>query len=168
VRTSAQSLFVVLLIFAMAGCSSKDTKKQDAQTQTKGTKAEKTVDYCALASKDELAKLYRKPLYPTATGHGCMWSEKPGGMADLSLDVRDYQSKIRTYFPTALPKNVKLVDIKDLGDSGLMTVVDGELGVIVARKGNRVLQSAATFLDIKPGSEGQKILWRIYGRALDQ
>jgi hypothetical protein len=56
-------------------------------------------------------------------------------MADLSLDVRDYQSKIRTYFPTALPKNVKLVDIKDLGDSGLMTVVDGELGVIVARKG---------------------------------
>jgi hypothetical protein len=49
-----------------------------------------------------------------------------------------------------------------------MTVVDGELGVIVARKGNRVLQSAATFLDIKPGSEGQKILWRIYGRALDQ
>ena len=167
-RMSIRSLFVAALAFGVAGCSSKDAKKQDAQVQTAGTKIEKAVNYCALVSKDELAKIYRKPLFSTPTEHGCMWSEKPGGMAALSLDVREYQSKIRTYFPDKLPNNVKLVAIKDLGDSGLMTVVDGDLGVIVARKGTRVLQSAATFLELKPGSAGQKVLWQIYQRALDQ
>lgn len=165
-RISARSLVVVLLACAMAGCSPKNAKKEDAQAT--GATTEKAVDYCALASKDELAKLYRKALYPTATENGCMWSEKPGGMADLSLSILDDQRKLRTYFAADLPDNVKLVDITDLGDSGLMSVVDGTLGVIVVRKGNRVMQSAATFLDIKPGSEAQKVLWRIYGRALGQ
>jgi hypothetical protein len=163
---SARSFFVVLLVCVMAGCSPKETKKEDTQTKENGAKAEKPVDYCALAGKDDLATLYRKPLYPTATDNGCMWSEEPGGMADLSMSVLDYQRKLRTYFTTDLPDNVKLVEITDLGDSGLMTVVDGTLGVIVVRKGNHVLQSAATFLDIKPGSEAQKVLWQIYGRAL--
>jgi hypothetical protein len=45
-------------------------------------------------------------------------------------------------------------------------VVEGEVGVVVIRKGDRVLQSAATFLDIKPGSDQQQALWAIYRNIL--
>lgn len=166
-RIGARSLLAVLLVCVVAGCSSKDSKKQAADTQGSTATTEKTVDYCALASKADLAKLDRKPLYTTATQSGCMWSEEPNGMAELSMSIHAPLGKLRIYFATDLPSNVKLVDVKDLGDSGLMSVVDGNVGVVVVKKGNRVLQSA-NMLDIKPGSEGQKTLWQIYGRALDQ
>ncbi len=162
-RTTTRLAFGALLVFAMAGCSQGNDK-----TQANAAAAEKTVDYCGLVSNEELAKLYNKKLYPTAEDNGCMWSEKPGGMADLDLNVHQSKRDLRKYFAAELPSNVKLVKFIDLGDGGLMTVSDGSLGVIVVRKGSRVLQSAATFLDIKPGSEKQKMLWQIYARALDQ
>ena len=162
-QTAMRSLFAVLLVSAMTGCSPKGNKSQASNVNV-----EKTVDYCAIASKDDLAKLDRKPLYATAEDNGCMWSEKPGGMAYLDIRIHDNQRKLRDYFASDLPSNVKLVDITDLGDSGLMTVGDGTIGVVAIRKGNRTLQSAATFLDIKPGSAAQKVLWQIYGRALNQ
>ena len=58
--------------------------------------------------------------------------------------------------------------ISDLGDGGLMSVGEGELGVVVIRKGDRVLLSAVTFLDIKPGSKKQAVLWDIYRHILQQ
>lgn len=162
-RGSAHSALAALLALTMAACS-----QESASTQTSAAQVEKSVDYCALASDEELAKLYKKPLISTASDNGCMWSEKPGGMAYLDINVHDYQRDLRKYFDAQLPSYVKLVEITDLGDGGLMTVSEGSLGVVVVRKGDRVLQSAATFLDIKPGSEKQKILWQIYGRALAQ
>ncbi len=156
-------MLIVLLAFAMAGCTSKANNKQ-----ADATNIQKTVDYCALVSKAELAKLDRKPLYAKGSDNGCMWSEKSGGMAYLDVGIFDSQRKLRTYFATDLPSNVKLVKITDLGDAGLMSVADGTIGVVAIRKGNKILQSAATFLDIKPGSEGQKVLWQIYGSVLNQ
>ena len=152
------------LISAVAGCSPQKGNAQHADAP----QAEKSIDYCALASDADLAKLYRKKLFATAEDNGCMWSETKGGMADLELHVQASQGKLRAYFATDLPSNVKLVDISDLGDSGMMSVTDGTIGVVVIRKGNQDLQSAATFLDIKPGSDAQKVLWQIYGRALGQ
>jgi hypothetical protein len=43
-----------------------------------------------------------------------------------------------------------------------MSVSEGTLGVVVIHKGDRVLQSAVTFLDIKPGGSKQQVLWPIY------
>jgi hypothetical protein len=40
--------------------------------------------------------------------------------------------------------------------------------VIVIRKGDRVVQSSATFLDIEPGSAKQRVLWDIYRGILDR
>ena len=154
-----------LLAVALAACS----PSGDKTATTDSTAATETsVDYCALVSDAELAKLYRKKLYPTAEDNGCMWSETQGGMADLEFNVRQSSQDLRKYFNADLPSNVKLVKITDLGDDGLMSVGDGTLGVIVVRKGDRVLESAATFLDIEPGSDKQKTLWQIYARALAQ
>jgi hypothetical protein len=60
------------------------------------------------------------------------------------------------------------VAIIDLGDEGLMSVVEGSLGVIVIRKGKQVVVSAATFLDIESGSDKQRALWDIYRRLMNQ
>jgi len=49
-----------------------------------------------------------------------------------------------------------------------VNVSEGTLGVVVIRKGKLVLQSAVTFLDIKPGSKKQAILWGIYRRIVQQ
>jgi hypothetical protein len=167
-RKNTQLVCSAFLALAIAGCSPQKDNAQSNAQQADAPKVEKSVDYCALASKDDLAKLYRKPLFASAEDNGCMWSETKGGMADLELHVQDSQGKLRDYFATDLPSNVKLVDITDLGDSGMMSVTDGSIGVVVIRKGNKDLQSAATFLDIKPGSDAQKVLWQIYGRALGQ
>lgn len=125
------------------------------------------IDVCKQVSAEQLKKLYRKQLYPTAHDNECNWSEKPGGMAELSIQVRDVQGSLRDYFADPLPSDVKLVKITDLGDEGMMSVVDGELGVIVIRKGKRVLQSALTF-DTEPGSDKQAVLWDVYRGILKQ
>ncbi len=87
-------------------------------------------------------------------------------MAYLDIQYHKYSKDLREYFNEQLSDNVALEKIADLGDGGLMTVVDGSLGVIVIRKGDLVLQSAATFLDIELGSDQQKVLWDIYREIL--
>lgn len=126
------------------------------------------IDVCKLVSATQVQKLYRKPLYPTAHTNECQWSEKPGGMADMDIHVIDADGPLRDYFAKPLPSQLKLVEITDLGDEGLMSVGEGTLGVVEIRKGKRVLQSAVTFLDIEPGSDKQAVLWDIYRAILKQ
>lgn len=129
-------------------------------------RADKAIDVCGQVSAEQLAALYRKPLYPTTQENGCFWSLKPGAMAYLHIGVHERQRALRDYFNKELSPQVQLVPITDLGDEGLMTVTEGSLGVIVIRKGSRVLQSAATFLDIEPNSKQHKVLWEIYRQVL--
>ena len=126
------------------------------------------INVCKQVGAGQLKKLYRKHLYPTAYDNHCMWSEMPHGMADLDIKVQDARGPLRAYFVDPLPSRIKLVKISDLGDGGLMSVGEGELGVVVIRKGDRVLLSAVTFLDIKPGSKKQAVLWDIYRHILQQ
>jgi hypothetical protein len=128
----------------------------------------KDIDVCKAASKSELRQLYRKPLYAKAYGEHCLWSERPGGMAEFDIAVGDNFQPLRKNFDDPLPKRFKLVKITDLGSEGLMTVGEGTIGVVAIRRGDRLLKSAVTFLDIKPGSSKQKVLWNIYRRILKQ
>lgn len=88
-------------------------------------------------------------------------------MAYLHIGLHESSIPLRDYFNKELSSTTTLESITDLGDEGLMSVAEGSLGVIVIRKGNRVLQSAATFLDIEPGSDKQRVLWEIYRTLLD-
>ncbi len=124
------------------------------------------IDICNQVSAEQLTKLYRKHLYPSAHTNDCFWSEKPGAMAYMDINVHDVNRPLREYFAKTIPSHIKLVKITDLGDEGLMSVSEGSLGVVVIRKGDRVLQSAVTFLEIKPGSTQQAALWDIYRSVL--
>lgn len=124
------------------------------------------IDICALLGEADLAKLYRKKLYPNPNNGGCFWSKKPGGMAYLDISLHEHHKPLRQYFQADLPGHVKLVEIKDLGEEGLMTVSEGSLGVVVIKKGDWVLQSAVIFLDIVPGGKKQAALWEVYRRIL--
>ena len=128
--------------------------------------AAEALDICGLVSSEQLAALHRKPLYPKSQENGCYWSREPGTMAYLHIGVHDRSQPLRQYFNPQLSATTTLEPILDLGDEGLMSVVEGEIGVVVIRKGDRVLQSAATFLDIKPGSDQQQALWTIYRDVL--
>ena len=128
--------------------------------------AAEALDICSLVSSEQLAAVYRKPLYPTPQENGCYWSREPGTMAYLHIGVLESAQPLRQYFHPQLSATTTLEPILDLGDEGLMSVVEGEVGVVVIRKGDRVLQSAATFLDIKPGSDQQQALWTIYRDVL--
>ena len=128
--------------------------------------AAEALDICSLVSSEQLAALHRKPLYPKSQENGCYWSREPGTMAYLHIGVHDRSQPLRQYFNAQLSATTTLEPILDLGDEGLMSVVEGEIGVVVIRKGDRVLQSAATFLDIKPGSDQQQALWTIYRDVL--
>ena len=130
--------------------------------------AAEAVDICGLVSSEQLAAVYRKPLYPTPQENGCYWSREPGAMAYLHIGVLESAQPLRQYFHPQLSATTTLEPIIDLGDEGLMSVVEGEVGVVVIRKGDRVLQSAATFLDIKPGSDKQQVLWAIYRDVLER
>jgi hypothetical protein len=126
------------------------------------------IDICKQISAGQLKQLYRKKLYPTAYDNECFWSEQPGGMAEIDIKVRDADQPLRDYFAKPLPSRFKLVKITDLGDGGLMTVGEGAIGVVVIRKGSRVLQSSPGFLDIAPGSKKQTVLWDVYRHILSQ
>ena len=128
--------------------------------------AAEALDICSLVSSEQLAALHRKPLYPKSQENGCFWSREPGTMAYLHIGVHERFQPLRQYFHPQLSATTTLEPILDLGDEGLMSVVEGEIGVVVIRKGDRVLQSAATFLDIKPGSDQQQALWTIYRDVL--
>ena len=124
------------------------------------------IKVCNMVSAKEVAQLYRKKLVPNEQRAGCFWSKKNNSMAYMHIGMHKYRREIRSYFRQNLSSSTELVEIKDLGDGGLMTVVEGQLGVIVVRKGDYVLQSAVIFLDIEPGTEKQKLLWKIYQRIL--
>ena len=128
--------------------------------------AAEALDICSLVSSEQLAALHRKPLFPKSQENGCYWSREPGTMAYLHIGVHERFQPLRQYFHPQLSATTTLEPILDLGDEGLMSVVEGEIGVVVIRKGDRVLQSAATFLDIKPGSDQQQALWTIYRDVL--
>lgn len=164
-RRSQVAAVRILLIFALltvpviSGCgeSEKDT----------ATKLD-SLNVCQLAKADLVSKLYKKQLFASGEGKECLWSIDPGGMAYLHITVHERFQELRKYFNENLSPTVKLEKITDLGDDGLMSISEGTLGVIVVRKGNYVLQSAVTFLDIEPGSEKQKFLWQIYKEILDK
>jgi hypothetical protein len=130
--------------------------------------ADSTLDICALVSSEQLAAVYRKPLYPTPSDNGCFWSLEPGTMAYLDIGVHERYQPLRQYFNQQLSSQTTLEPITDLGDEGLMSVVDGEVGVVIIRKGDRVLRSAATFLDIEVGSDKQQRLWAIYRAVVER
>lgn len=126
------------------------------------------IDVCKQVTAGQLKKLHRKHLYPKAYDNECMWSERPGGMAEMDIKVRDADLPLRDYFAKPLPSRFKLVKIKDLGDEGMMTVGEGAIGVVAIRKGKQVLLSSPGFLDIAPGSKKQVVLWNIYKKILKQ
>jgi hypothetical protein len=130
--------------------------------------AAEKIDVCGQATAEQLAILSRKPLYATAQENGCFWSRTPGAMAYLHISLQEQSKPLREYFNKDLSATTRLEAVTDLGDEGLMSVVEGSLGVIVIRKGKRVLVSAATFLDIESGSAKQRVLWDIYRHILDQ
>lgn len=129
---------------------------------------EKDVDICSLVSAEQLAGIYRKELFPTPQRRSCFWSEEPGAMAYLQIGYHQPGKELRTYFHEKLPSHVKLEEIKDLGDGGLMGVTRGIVEVVVIKKKNRVLKSTVTFLDIEPGSAQHTQLWEIYRTILKE
>jgi len=152
-------VLVLLTVPFISGCS-----------ESENDVAEKldSLNICQLAKEDLVSKLYKKQLVASGEGKECLWSLKPGGMAYLHITVHERYQELRKYFNENLSTMVKLEKITDLGDEGLMTIAEDSLGVVVIRKGNYVLQSAVTFLDIKPDSEQQKVLWQIYTEILDK
>lgn len=127
------------------------------------------IDICKQVSAGQLKELYRRHLYPTASDNDCFWSEKPGGMAEIDIRVVDADLPLRDYFAKSMPSGFKLVKITDLGDGGLMTVEEkGVIGIVVIRKGKRILQSSPGFLGVPLGSKKQVVLWDIYRGILKQ
>ena len=129
---------------------------------------EKDINICSLVSAEQLAGIYKKKLFPTEQRRSCFWSEEPGTMAYLQIGYHTKKKELRQYFHKELPSHVKLEEIKDLGDGGLMGVTNGHLEVIVINKKNLVLKSTVTFLDIEPGSKQHKQLWEIYRTILNE
>lgn len=86
----------------------------------------------------------------------------------MDIHAQDVSRPRRDYFHNSLPSRVKLVKITDIGDEGLMSMSESELGVVVIRKHKRVLQSALTFLETKPGSKRQAVLWDVCRDILKQ
>lgn len=143
------------------GCSSEAEEKKASRQQQ-----EMTVDVCALVSKEDLRQIYRKELFATAEDNGCFWSLEKGAMAYLHISIQDKTKDVRDHFNSEIPSHIALEEISDLGDGGLLTIAEGTLGVIVISKGNKIIKSAATFLDIKPGSKEHKALWSVYQKIL--
>ena len=126
----------------------------------------KQIKVCEMASREELAQLYRKKLVSNEQRGGCYWSLEPNGMAYLHIGLAKKRREPREYFNKNLSSHVRLEKINDLGDGGLMSVSEGSLGVVIIQKGDYILQSAVTFLEIEPGTNKHKVLWKIYARVL--
>lgn len=129
---------------------------------------EKDIDICSLVSNEQLAGIYKKPLFPTAQRRSCFWSEEPGAMAYLQISLQKNNKKLRDHFFKDLPEHVKLEKINDLGEGGLMGITRGKLELIVIQKKQMVLKSNVTFLDIEQGSKKQENLWKIYRTILSE
>lgn len=129
---------------------------------------EKNINICSLVSAEQLAGIYKKKLFPTEQRRSCFWSEEPGAMAYLQIGYHKKEKELRQYFSRDLPSQVKLEEIKDLGDGGLLAVNGNHLEVVVINKGNIVLKSTVSFLEIEPGSKQHKQLWDIYRTILKE
>lgn len=129
--------------------------------------AAEALDICSLVSSEQLAAVYRKPLYPTPQENGCCTGWEPGAMAYLHIGVHDRSQPLRHGISTrsCLPRP-RSKPILDLGDEGLMSVVEGDRcgGHPQGRPG--AAKRGRTFLDIKPGSDQQQALWTIYRDVL--
>ncbi len=120
------------------------------------------------ADLDIIAAAQRsKVVHATGGTNRCMWAESEGAMAYLDIAVAISDRNVRAFFSENFPDHVQLVEIRDLGDGGYMTVTEGRIGNVAIRKGNRVLTSAAVFLDIEPGSAAHDRLREVYRRILD-
>lgn len=129
---------------------------------------EKVVDICSLVSAEQLAGIHKKKLFPTEQRRSCFWSEEPGAMAYLQIGYQKKEKELREYFSKELPPQVKLEEIRDLGDGGLLAINGEYLEVIVINKKNIVLKSTVSFLEIEPGSNQQKQLWDMYRAILKE
>ncbi len=127
---------------------------------------EKDLDICSLVSKEQLAGVYKKPLFPTTQRRSCFWSEEPGAMAYLHISLQKNNKPLRDHFFKDLPEHVELVKINKLGDDGLMGISKGKLELILITKKQVLLKSNVTFLDIEQGSKKQENLWKIYRTIL--
>lgn len=133
--------------------------------------ADLSIDVCEIVTEADLdvisAARRDKVVHVTPGTNRCMWAERENGMAYFNIQVVLSDRDIRASFPDTFPDHVELVEIRDLGDAGYMTVTEGSIGNVVIRKGSRVLDSGAVFLDIEPGSEAHDRLWDIYRRVLN-
>lgn len=150
----------VLSCVLTAGCSSDDSSGREFRLDP-------DFDLCALADDPLLTRIHARPLHANRSGSGCSWSERPDGMSYLDINVHAYRRELRSYFPESMGDGFELRAVTGLGDEGLMTVTEGSVGVVVVRRGNRVLHSAPVFLRIEPDSDRQAALWELYGKALD-
>lgn len=128
----------------------------------------KDINICSLVSAEQLAGIYKKKLFPTEQRRSCFWSEESGAMAYLQIGYHNKEKELRQYFYKDLPSQVKLEEIKDLGDGGLLAINGNHLEVVVINKGNLVLKSTVSFLEIEPGSSQHKELWNIYRTILKE
>ncbi len=133
--------------------------------------ADFSIDVCEIVTEADLdiiaAARRDKVVHVTPGTNRCMWAEREDGMAYFNIQVAVSDRDIRASFPETFPDFVELAEIRDLGDAGYMTVTEGSIGNVVIRKGSRVLDSGAVFLDIEPGSEAHDRLWDIYRRVLN-
>jgi len=148
------------LLLGLTACGDEGGPERSAERET--------IDVCGAVTAEQLATLYRKPLLPNASRRGCYWNEKPGGMAYRDIRVSDADKSLREFFNAELSPQTRLETIDDLGAGGLMTVSEGDIGVVVIEKDGRFLQSAVTFLDIEPGSDKQAVLWDVYRALLEK
>ncbi len=155
-------LAAIVLIIALSGCSSSEEKSTESSNVTEEIKI------CDWVSDEQIQKIYRKPLVKSGEGKQCLWSKTAGGMSYFDISIHSKFQDLRKYFAPEIPSYVVLQKIEDLGDEGLMTVTEGSLGVVIIRKGELILQSAPTFLDIEPGSTEQQALWDVYRSVLDK
>ena len=129
---------------------------------------EKDPDICSLVSAEQLSGIYRKELFPTEMRQGCFWSEEPGAMAYFQIIYHKKKKELRDHFNKELPSQIKIEEIKDLGDGGLMSINDDQLEVIVIQKDKLILKSMVSFLEIKSGSKQHQKLWDIYRLILKE
>ncbi|MFN3313815.1 MAG: hypothetical protein ACK46Q_10140 [Hyphomonas sp.] len=157
---NATVLTAALILPACGGDSPPSARGADLSIDVCEIVTEADLDVIAAARRD-------KVVHATGGTNRCMWAEREDGMAYFSIQVGVSDRDIRASFPETFPDHVELVEIRDLGDAGYMTVTEGSIGNVVIRKGNRVLDSGAVFLDIAPGSDAHDRLWDIYRRVLN-
>lgn len=159
---SGAALAATLLIAACGNETAQAARNADLNIDVCEAVTEADLDIIAAARRD-------KVVHADSLGNAnrCMWAENEQGMAYLDINLAISDRDIRANFSETFPDHVELVEIRDLGDAGYMTVTEGRIGNVAIRKDKRVLNSSVVFLDIKPGSEAHDRLWDVYRRLLE-